>query len=65
MSDTYQRILKYFDSANVLGVTATPDRSDQKNLGQFFDSKAYEYYLVAEELVTDCILSFQALFFKI
>lgn len=43
MSDTYQRILKYFESANVLGVTATPDRADQRNLGQFFDSKAYEY----------------------
>lgn len=45
MSDTYQRILNYFSSAKVLGVTATPDRADQKNLGQFFDSKAYEYPL--------------------
>ena len=45
MSKTYQRVLKYFDSAKVLGVTATPDRADQKNLGQFFDSKAYEYTL--------------------
>lgn len=43
MSDTYQRILKYFENANVLGVTATPDRADHRNLGQFFDSKAYEY----------------------
>ena len=39
------RVLAYFDSAKVLGVTATPDRADQKNLGQFFDSKAYEYTL--------------------
>ncbi len=45
MSESYQRILAYFDSAKVLGVTATPDRADQKNLGQFFDSKAYEYTL--------------------
>src|SRR3989339_618871 len=45
MSDTYQRILTHFDGANVLGVTATPDRSDQKSLGKFFDSKAYEYSL--------------------
>lgn len=43
MSLTYQRVLEYFESAKVLGVTATPDRSDLKNLGQFFDSKAYEY----------------------
>lgn len=45
ISNTYQRILNYFDGANVLGVTATPDRSDQKNLGKYFDSKAYEYSL--------------------
>jgi len=43
MSDTYQRILTHFDGSNILGVTATPDRADQKNLGKFFDSKAYEY----------------------
>ena len=43
MSDTYQRILTHFDGANILGVTATPDRADQKNLGKFYDSKAYEY----------------------
>lgn len=45
MSETYQRILNYFNTAKVLGVTATPDRADQKNLGLFFDSKAYEYTL--------------------
>ena len=34
MSDTYQKILNYFDKALVLGVTATPDRADHKSLGQ-------------------------------
>jgi len=43
LSDSYQRVLEHFPSANVLGVTATPDRGDMKNLGQYFDSKAYEY----------------------
>lgn len=43
MSDSYQRVLQHFDSAKVLGVTATPDRADQRNLGQFFECKAYEY----------------------
>jgi len=43
LSDSYQRVLEHFSKANVLGVTATPDRGDMKNLGQFFDSKAYEY----------------------
>lgn len=45
MSDTYQRVLNHFEGANILGVTATPDRADQKNLGKFYDSKAYEYSL--------------------
>lgn len=43
LSDSYQRVLAHFPKANILGVTATPDRGDMKNLGQFFDSKAYEY----------------------
>ena len=46
ISDSYQRVLQYFDSAEVLGVTATPDRGDMKNLGQYFNSLAYEYTLV-------------------
>lgn len=43
MSDSYQRVLQHFDTAKVLGVTATPSRNDQRNLGQFFECKAYEY----------------------
>lgn len=42
-SDSYLRVLNHFPEANILGVTATPDRGDMKNLGDFFDSKAYEY----------------------
>lgn len=45
ISDSYQKILNHFDNANVLGVTATPDRGDMKNLGSVFDSLAYEYTL--------------------
>lgn len=45
ISDSYQKILRYFSGAKVLGVTATPDRGDMKNLGQVFDSLAYEYTL--------------------
>ena len=43
LSDSYQRVLEHFPDANILGVTATPDRGDMKNLGQYFDSKAFEY----------------------
>lgn len=45
ISDSYRRILNHFTGAKVLGVTATPDRGDMKNLGQVFDSLAYEYTL--------------------
>lgn len=45
ISDGYQRVLQYFENANVLGVTATPDRGDMRNLGTYFDSLAYEYTL--------------------
>lgn len=43
LSDSYQRVLEHFPNANILGVTATPDRGDMKNLGEYFDNKAYEY----------------------
>lgn len=45
LSDSYQRVLKHFENARVLGVTATPDRGDMRNLGQYFESLAYEYTL--------------------
>ncbi len=45
ISDSYQVILRYFNKAKVLGVTATPDRGDHKNIGKVFDSLAYEYTL--------------------
>ena len=45
ITDSYQRVLKHFLGAKVLGVTATPDRGDMRNLGQVFESLAYEYTL--------------------
>jgi superfamily II DNA or RNA helicase len=45
ISDSYRRILDYFEGAKVLGVTATPDRGDMRNLGVYYESLAYEYTL--------------------
>ncbi len=45
ISESYQRVLQHFPEAEVLGVTATPDRGDMKNLGTVFESLAYEYTL--------------------
>ena len=44
VSDSYRAVLDYFD-AKVLGVTATADRGDRRDLGEVFDSLAYEYPL--------------------
>lgn len=55
MSDSYQRIMEHFPKAKVLGVTATPDRADKKNLGRFFDSIAYEYTMA--DAINDGYLS--------
>ena len=45
ITDGYRCILDYFSGAKVLGVTATPDRGDMRNLGEVFDSLAFEYKL--------------------
>lgn len=45
ISDSYQRVLAHFENAKVLGVTATPDRGDMKNLGTYYENIAYEYSL--------------------
>lgn len=41
----YRNVLDYFKDAKVLGVTATPDRGDMKELSEIFSSLAYEYSL--------------------
>lgn len=40
LASSYQNTLEWFD-AKLLGVTATPDRGDEKALGKVFDSVAY------------------------
>jgi len=46
LTDTYGAVLRHFDTAKVLGVTATPDRGDLRSLGEVFESIAYEYSIV-------------------
>lgn len=45
MANSYQNVLRHFDAAKVLGVTATPDRGDMQDLSGYFESLAYEYSL--------------------
>jgi superfamily II DNA or RNA helicase len=47
LARSYQIVLNHFDErAQVLGVTATPNRSDKRNLGQYFQKVAAELKLV-------------------
>lgn len=45
ITDGYRRVIDHFENAKLLGVTATPDRGDLRDLGEVFDSLAYEYTL--------------------
>ncbi len=42
LAPTYRKILEFFN-AKLLGVTATPDRTDKKALGQVFEVVAYVF----------------------
>lgn len=54
-AQTYRRILDYFDCPFVLGVTATPQRSDNTRLIDVFDEIVY--YKSIEDLIKDGYLS--------
>lgn len=45
LANSYQGIFQYFSQAKMLGVTATPDRGDKRNLGSVYDSLAFTYGL--------------------
>ena len=45
ISQSYQNVLQHFSESKVLGVTATPDRGDMRNLGEYFENLSYEYTL--------------------
>lgn len=52
ISQSWQKVLNHFDShAKVLGVTATPDRGDKRNLGEYYENVAYELTLL--DLIRD------------
>lgn len=47
ISASYRRVIDHFAGARLLGVTATADRGDKRNLGELFETIAYEYTLPA------------------
>lgn len=55
MADTWQRVLKHFGSADLLGVTATPERGDKRSLLKFYQHLAAKVSL--KELIDEQMLS--------
>ncbi len=55
ISPTWQKVLQYFDPAKVAGFTATPHRSDLRNLGEYYQRIAAEISLF--DLIRDGYLA--------
>lgn len=45
LATSYMRVLDHFSDAKVLGVTATADRGDKRNLGEVYQTVSYEMTL--------------------
>lgn len=48
-ADSYRKVIDYYrqnPDLKVLGVTATPDRTDEEALGQIFDTVAFDYEIL-------------------
>lgn len=43
LSDGALNVLNYFPEAKILGVTATPERSDMRNISDYFEIEAFRY----------------------
>lgn len=54
ISDSWQTVLKHFTGAKILAVTATPDRSDARDLGTFYENIAHQVTLI--DLIKDKFL---------
>lgn len=55
LTGTYRAVIDYFSNAKLLGVTATPDRGDLRDLSEVFQTISYEYSIV--EAIRDGYLS--------
>ena len=55
LSKTYLDVLNHFNGTKIIGVTATPDRGDRKNLGRFYENVAFDISL--KKLIKDGFLA--------
>jgi superfamily II DNA or RNA helicase len=45
LSESHLSVVNYFGGAKVFGCTATPNRTDKRSLGEYFESIAFEFTL--------------------
>lgn len=58
-ADTYQEIIKYFQPEFLLGLTATPNRMDNKDVLDIFDKNVPYELSIADALNNDIIVPFK------
>lgn len=57
-ASTYRRILEHFEPAELLGLTATPERADGVNVKSFFDNRIASELRLWDALDTDILVPF-------
>jgi len=58
-ADSYQKIIRYFHPSFLLGLTATPDRMDNKDVLTVFDNNIPYQLSIADALNNDLIVPFK------
>ena len=60
-ADSYQELLAYYEPKILLGLTATPDRMDGKDILKYFDGRIASKLLLGEAIDRNLLSSFPAL----
>ena len=58
-ADSYQKLLTYYDPKILLGLTATPDRMDGKDILKYFDGRIASKMLLGEAVDRGLLSTFQ------
>ena len=58
-ADSYQELLAYYEPKILLGLTATPDRMDGKDILKYFDGRIASKLLLGEAIDRNLLSSFQ------
>ena len=57
-ADTYKKIMEYFNPGFMLGITATPDRMDNKDVYELFDKNVPYELRLRDAIINDLVVPF-------